>query len=483
MSTVETQRRGGALLPLAALSVVLLSAAVALGGLVAFSPRLTLLLMAAALLTAVVWKHPESAALLTISVTPLVAGIDRGRLVPMLRPNEALVFALVSILLVRAWVQTRPGFRIDLRLSKVEIALLSMAVANSVLPIAWMLARGRSVEADDISYAMVLWKYLAVYAVVRATVRDDRTVRWCLWASIASASVVAVIGVLQALDLAGVRQVLVGYYAPFGYTGALAQPRGGSTLALPAATADLLVLNLGLVVGLWWKDRRHPFILAVTGIVYVVGTLAAAEFSSMLGLVVAAFCLAWGLGRLDLLRFTPVVVVPAVVLVWPVIAHRLTGFQGVNGVPVSWSTRWNNLTTYFWPELFSGWNPVLGVRPAARIAVEQQGTGFVWIESGYTWLLWGGGVPLLLAFCYFTWVACRFLGSRCRPLTSYAAVAALAALSGVVMVAVLMNFDPHVTYRGAADALFSLLALAAVGTSSRRASRSPADAQTIGVPQ
>ena len=425
-----------------------------IGPLVVLRPWLAAMVVAACALGVCVWRVPETAAFLTITITPLVAGIDRGRLIPVLRPNEALVAALAGILVVRALVQLRPGQRWRLRLSRLEVALVLMAVANSFLPLALMLLRGRPVEADDISYAMVLWKYLGVYALVRASVHTDRAVRWCLWGSVFSASVVAVIGILQALDVLGIRHLLEGYYAPFGYTGALAQPRGGSTLALPAAAADLLILNLVIVTGLWWKDQRRPLPLAAFGSLFVFGVLAAAEFSSTLGLVVAMLCVALALHRFRLLAYAPLAIAPAIALLWPVINHRLIGFQGAAGLPVSWTTRLSNLQNYF-GRLFSGWNPLLGVRPAARVVVEVQGTGFVWIESGYTWLFWGGGIPLAPGLRWF--VVCRPSAGRCgrgsrprggdrtaresrRPPRS----------SGVVVVTVLMLFDPHLTYRGAA---------------------------------
>jgi hypothetical protein len=373
---------------------------------------------------------------------------------------------MAGILILRAVVRLPNGWRPRIRVSRLEATLLLMAVANSVLPICIMVLRGRTVEPDDISYALVLWKYLAVYLLVRLTVKTDRELGWCLWASVLTASVVGIVGFLQALDLLGVRHLLLTYWVPFGHDGALANPRGGSTLALPAATADLMILNLALVGGLWWKDRRHGAVLSGIAVVCVLGVLAAAEFSSALGLLVAAFCIALAVRRLDLLRFVPIGVGAAAVLVWPVIAHRLAGFQGPTGLPISWTTRLVNLETYFWPQLFSGWNPWLGVRPAARVVDTYQGTGFVWIESGYTWLMWGGGVTLLAAYLWFVRVGTRLTWAACRPLVTYRSVAALAAFTGIVTTTLLMVFDPHITYRGSADLLFALLALVAVGRAS-----------------
>jgi hypothetical protein len=464
MSATVVARTWGRPVPALAMAAATASAAALLGVAAAVAPPTTIPALVVLLVVGVaVWRTPAVAAVAVVAITPLVAGIDRGRLIPALRPNEALVALMAGILVLRAVVRLPSGWRPHIRLSRLEATLLLMAVASSVVPIFFMVLRGRPLEGDDISYALVLWKYLAVYILVRLTVRTDREIGWCLWVSMLAAAVVGIVGFLQALDLLGVRELLMTYWVPFGYHGALAQPRGGSTLALPAATADFLILNLAIAAGVWFKDRLHPAVLGGIVMVTILGVLAAAEFSSTLGLLVATFCIAVALGRLDLLRYLPVAVGAAAFVLWPVIEHRLAGFQGPTGLPISWTTRLENLQTYFWPQLLSGWNPVLGVRPAARVVNTYQGTGYVWIESGYTWLLWGGGLTLFAAYVWFVQVGTRTTWQICRPLTTNRSVAALAAFTGIVTTTVLMVFDPHLTYRGSADLLFALLALVAVG--------------------
>jgi hypothetical protein len=448
-----------------ALVVLVVGVMVAAGtGLLAVTAPVTCLaLLLGAVLAAAVWQRPAVAAYVIVGVTPLVVGIDRGRLVPQMRVNEALVFFLVAVLCVRAMVRLQPGDRIVLTLDPMSRALVWFALASSLIPIIFMVGRGRPIEMDDLTYAAVMWKFLLLYAVIRLTVRTDREVNVTLSVSVLAALLVGVIGILQSLDLLGVRALLEPLFAPFGYSDVVNSARAGSTVGLPAATADLMVLNLVIALGFVYRRPALAKYLAPVALVLVVAVFSAAEFSSVLGLVVAIVCVAVRLRRLDLLKWSLLALPVAVVALWPTFAPRIAEFSSLHGLPTSWLVRYHNLTTYFWPPIIDGSNFLVGVRPAGRVPIEEGAFGFIWIESGYLWLLWGGGLPLLAAFCWFVWSSLKATGPAARVLATPPAVAALAAYTGLVSCVVLMIFDPHITYRGSADALFGLLALSACG--------------------
>ncbi len=416
--------------------------------------------LAAFILGACVWRRPALAAYLVIGLTPLTVGINRGSALPLLRPNEALALFVGGTLAARGLVRMRTGHLPRVHLDRVEVSLVLLAVCSSVVPLLWMLIRQEQISKDDLLYSLVLWKYLGLYTLIRLSVHTDQEIRRCLWISVGVGCIVAVLAVLQSLGLFGVSHVLSTYYAPAGYEGAF-QARGSSTLGLPAATADLMIYNLAIVSGLWVRYRRHRGLLAVAAALFVFGALAAGEFSSAIGLVVAAVCIAAVTSSPRLLTmFIPAGLLASLAL-RPVIERRLSGFQSATGLPVSWTGRLQNLENYFWPKLFSDWNFVFGVRPAARIPVATQATGYVWIESGYTWLLWGGGIPLLASFVFFVQATAKRGWDAARNSPGAASVAGTATFVAVIVTTVLMIFDPHLTYRGSADALFGLIALAA----------------------
>ncbi|MFN2518920.1 MAG: hypothetical protein ABR604_07750 [Jatrophihabitantaceae bacterium] len=444
-----------------------LTLAFLVGGTAVLRPRLALVICLGLAVIACVSVRPALGGYLVIGLTPLTAGIDRGHVLPVLRPSEAIALAVGVALSARALLRWRSGAVSRSRLSRIERAIVLMALCSSVVPMLWLTARLQPITHDDLLYALVMWKYAGVYLIVRSSITTYRQAIWCYWLSVGAAVVVAGIAILQSLALFGVPRLLAAYYAPFGYTGALEHARGSSTLALPAATADLLIYNLAIVAGLWIYTRRYRAALAGAGLLLVVGALSAGEFSSAIGVVIGICTIALVTSYPRLLSiFVPIGGI-AVLVLRPVIAARLNGFDSVSGLPVSWTGRLANLHSYFWPKLFSDWNYLFGVRPAARVPVAFQATGYVWIESGYTWLLWGGGIPLFASFLYFVYAALRGAWHETRHSWQAPSVAALAVFVAVVVMTVLMAFDPHLTYRGAAEELFALLALAGLGARNR----------------
>ena len=430
------------------------------GALTTLGPRKALVALLAASIVACVWRWPVLAAYLAIGLTPLTVSLNLGGALPLIRPNEAIDLLMGVTLAARGLVMARTGQLPRIRLDRVELAVVLMAVSNSIVPLLWMTIRQEAINQDDLLYSLVLWKLLGIYVIVRFVVTTDRQVRRCLWLSVAAASLVALVAILQSLSLFGVPRLLAEFFGgptEFGPPGG----RGSSTLGLPAATADLMVFNLAIVAGLWTRYRRHGLALAAAALLMLFGALSAGEFGGAIGLVVGVICIAIVSGSPRMLAwFVPGAAVGGYVL-WPVLSIRLSGFQSASGLPQSWLGRLNNLETYFWPKLFSDWNFLLGVQPSARLAIVSYSGNYVWIESGYTWLLWGGGIPLLASFLFFTYVTAKRGWQAAWGRGDARSVAGIGVFVAIIVVAVLMVFDPHLTYRGSADEFFFLIALAA----------------------
>ena len=437
--------------------------ALVVAGLLVLAPALTLVGLAAGLVALRVAFRPETAAYVLIFTTPLIVGVDRGLIFPLLRPSEAVGLLVGGALAARGIVAMVTGERRTFRFTTVDATILLLAVTSSVLPLMWMLARSRSITQDDLLYALTLWKYFGVYLIVRVGIRTARQVRTCLVLSLAAGVVVAIVAVLQAVQLFGVPSLLAGYFAPFGDEAALNINRGTSTLASSLATADVLTFNLAIALGWLVRGATARLLLAGAAVVFVFGILASGQFSGVIALVVAALAVGFLTRRLlrGAVAAVPVVVT-AGILLQPVLQERLDRVDPSRGLPSSWIGRLDNLQRFFWPELATDFNFLLGVRPSARIAAPESWRDYVYIESGHTWLLWNGGIAFFAAFLLFLWTALRAVGRVARRRTDAIGVAAIACYAALAVVGVLMTFDPHLTLRGAADLLFSLLALALV---------------------
>jgi hypothetical protein len=446
------------------ITAVLVAAACVVGAAI---PSVQLRMLAAGVAACVLFTamvvRPALAGYLLIGVTPLVAGIDRGSILPLLRPSEGLLLLAAGAVLTRILMDPDHGLTLRSPVPAVDRSILLLAVASSLLPLLWLVARGGTPTSDDLLYSLNIWKYYAVYLVVRLSIRSEEEIRTCLWIAMASASVVAAVGILQSLHLLGVTRLLSRYYAPYGNVQAVLNQRGGSTLALPIAVADLMTFNVGIALGLLVRRPARRELLIGLILLFVGGAVAAAEFSGFVALGLGLATVAVVTRRAGpLAGLVPGLVAVAYAL-RPVISRRLEGFGQASGLPVSWVGRLHNLQGYFLPDLLSHGNFILGVRPAARVATATMATGYIWIESGYLSLLWTGGLPLLAAFLFFMWTNVRWSLPIAHKCDGARGAAALAVVVALAVIGPLMLIDPHLTYRGSADLLFALLALASAG--------------------
>jgi hypothetical protein len=432
-------------------------------GLILFTGSLAIGVLAAIALMVVVAMRPAVGAYVYLGATPLVAGISRDLFLPALRPHEALLALIIGGLLLRGTARMLAGHRYTPALSPVDVAVAALALTGSLLSLIWRFSQGGEVTSDDLLYAAVFWKYLALYAVFRVAVQEPAEAKIALWVALAASAVVGALGILQALGLFGVPELLFHLYPPFlGDTAEVG--RGASTLALTFAVADISLICFGAAVVLLREaNGRSRRVLVGLVALYLLSAIGAGQFSGFIGIAVAIVALGFALGEVSrVLRFAvPASVVGALALS-PVIADRVSGFQTGDGLPQSWNGRVDNMTQFILPEFGNGWNLLFGVRPAARVPAPETWREWVFIESGYVWLLWTGGIPLLIAFFWFIVACLSMLKTTISSHTKEVRAIATGAFVGLWVIVVLTIFDPHLTMRGVADLMFPLLAMAQI---------------------
>ena len=417
--------------------------------------------------------RPIAGAYLLLAATPLTTGLARGGAIPLLRPSEALLALVLGALAARGFFELLRGTPVHVRLRNFDWWLLAFTVSGSILPLLGMVARGREITQDDVLYAGYLWKYAAVYLVIRATVRTEDQVRRCLGITLGAGAVVGLIAVLHVLQVEWVHEALAGWFASDD-VGEFTSDRATSTLGSSFAVADVMVFTLAATAAWAFYEHRLIWILLPLSALYVAGTVASGQFSAPIALAIATVTVGVMTRRLGrvLLVGVPFAVVAGFALA-PVIIQRIEDFGSTAGVPSSWVGRWENLTTFFWPPLVQDLNWVTGYRVAGRVPAPESWRDWVWVESGYTWMVWSGGIVFLVVGCLFLAVGVQATAAVARERRDVVGAAAIGALTALWVNILLMVIDVHLTLRGAGDLLFALLALALSGVAASRAARGP----------
>jgi hypothetical protein len=440
-----------------AVVLVIVAVLVAGGSAAVLGPFAALAVLAVALfgLCAV---HPAAAVYVYLGTLPFLAGIDRDVLVPLVRPNEALLALLLAGAALGGYLRFVRGDAVARRARPLDVPLLVFVVLATVWPISWLLLRSRVPDVADLAALLPVCKLIALLVLVRTAVRTSdqlmRLARVVIWPAVG----VAVIAVLQTLGFGPVIAVLDTYWNGDGSDVAGLGERGTTTFASPIATGDYLVLALALVIALGIRGllgRREELSAAL---VLVPGILASGQFSTWASAAVVGTSMLYQYPQLRgrILRLLPVLALAALAGL-PALVSRLSQFGEGFSVPPSWLGRWDNINNFYLPGL-GDFRWVLGVSPNSVLPAPETWRELIYMESGYLQLLWVGGLPLLAAFGWLSVGVLRYArrgSSDPGPAGAYAS----ALRAGWWMVLVLSLIDIHLVLRGTGELMFVGLAI------------------------
>lgn len=212
--------------------------------------------------------RPQLAAYLYVLVSPLIVGFARGDLIPALRPNELLLLFILAAVCMRTLLTMLARTYSGPLFGPVDAAIALLVLTGSVGPLLLRYARALPVSTDDLLYSIVLWKYVVLYCVFRASIITDAQVARCLSLSMISAAAVGIIGMLQVKQLFGIADYLYIYYdKPYEGNAGVLTERGTSTVASAFGFADLMIINLIVAVALLHnRQSRRWRLVAASGI-------------------------------------------------------------------------------------------------------------------------------------------------------------------------------------------------------------------------
>jgi len=406
---------------------------------------------------------------LYLATLPFLGGLDRGAVVPLLRPNEALLVLLLAGAVAGGYVRTLNGAPLHFHLHRFDVPLAAFVVLASIWPLSAMMLQGVKPQVSDIAAIFPVCKLAGLFLLVRTTVRTPTQVLWCIRMIIGGAVVLAAIAVLQILSVGPVLALLEWWWptAPDPIDG-----RGTSTLNNAIATGDYVVIALTLLVvsALCGLLGRKTVIGA--GLVLTGGLVAASQFSTWIAaLLMGALVLRYYKPpNISPTRIAPIAVL-AMLLGAPALLRRGSDFSG-GLLPHSWRVRWVNLERFYIPELLDHGRFLVGVSPNSVINPHDNMRDLVYLESGYLQFLWMGGVPLLVAFVVLSVAVFRLT----RPLRMRTDVVGASASTLAIawwMVVFLSLLDAHIFMRGVGDLLFVLLGIVTANAAQEGADEIP----------
>src|SRR5437762_2191377 len=260
----------------------------------------------------------------------LTTGLGRDTVVPLLRPNEALLLILLAGLAIHHLPRARswPVTGLDLAVTGFSVGVVVVALSVLVLTGSPYLG-----DSDTLRSVLSPLQLLVIYLVFSRVELTGRDVQVLLNLTMLSSVLVGVIAVAELANLPGVRDFLHTYFPPAHPVSPSWDPgyRPLSTLGHYSAVGAFGAMNYTLALAL--ATTRHPAFprawLSVVMAVNVAAVVASLTWAPLFALpLVTCVVLIYGRRVPIELGVTVVALAIALVLLWPAVSGR-GAVQGV----------------------------------------------------------------------------------------------------------------------------------------------------------
>jgi hypothetical protein len=439
---------------------------VCLGGVVGLvspiSPALVLIAIFGAAFFATAFSRPILLCYLIIAAIALLSGMQRGRLVPLLTPNEATLLASVYILLIITLARKRRNFHIS---GYYAAAFISLVGGTVVIPVLAFLVKGTPLTITNGFKLVAPVQYFLLFLVFNSLPQNEKDRRKLIQWMLVCSSIVAAVGLLQAVGAGFVTRLLEIFYASSHET--MARNAGRVTSLLGAWNSLGMFMMFNFLMGwsiLQETNESKSRIVTMTSMTLCgLCLVASGSYAGLIGLVIGLVIIETQAKRK--LGTAPILIIGSAVffvallffepLLQPLIERRLAYQYRYGGVvPETLLYRFKVWQNVFIPPIIKSFPwPVFPSVP----------TYYTWQneESQYVLLLFRTGLSGLIGHLAWVGITIGWLARIHRQSSGFTDSMATAALAIIIVLSIAGFTNEVFSFAGSADYLWITLALIA----------------------
>lgn len=403
--------------------------------------------------------RPEWGPYLIIISTLVLSALPRG-IIPFLRPNEALLILVIVIYFIKSLIDSH-GQKLYFLItwSKPDTFFFIFFIGTSWIPlILYSLTHNFVFGLSDFFILISPIQYYLIFRIFASNLKTEKQILRAIMVIVMGGALLALISIMQTLNLFGVRSFLDKYYVVVNIVNGVvfrdnsyeATHRAFSLLGDVHATGGYLVCATILAI-IFGKRKISPLLSKNLSIVLnSIGIALTVSFVSIIAFFVSVFIIF----RIKILKIGLIIfLIGTILLMVPnfrdLVLNRLgkqfnnpAALQASNYLPfhIEGSFIPSSLIFrfYVWEDVIFPTlkeNLLFGVSPLAEVKNE---TSWVTTESYYILLLFKGGVVALSAYLIFIYVSIRYFWKIYRDVLKTSKLAQNLAYASILVMVVII---------------------------------------------